>query len=238
VVMSLIFIVLNIVQISLIYSYNNYYWTVLFPGLLLIVFIAILCYQWRLYRVGRRFQRSACEKIGIAATCILNILAVEFGYLKGVAVPAAHEKVWHTTIDSHQSLPPFAMALTQGDHFEKRAMLANDTNQLDELWRNQTAAIPANQRAFTDYISYAPPDIPGVVSAGQSHSVFFNGSYPTELAATDNLNLAFLYYVNSDFEEAGSLGFAVFDPKFLAKDLFETALKYGIIVGNLFSAYR
>jgi hypothetical protein len=58
--MSLFFIVLNIVQISLIYTLSNYYWTALFPGVVFIVFVAILAYEWRRCRMGTLWRQYGC----------------------------------------------------------------------------------------------------------------------------------------------------------------------------------
>lgn len=132
-------------------------------------------------------------KIGIAATVILNILAVEFGYLNVVAVPSARNKVWRTSIVAHESLTPPAMALTQDTFFQNRAILASDAGLIDQLWRDKIDATPSNQRSFTGYTTIPSPEVPGVDDSSEIHVVFFNGSYPA-LRAVDDLNLGYLVY--------------------------------------------
>ena len=142
---------------------------------------------------------TVLPKIGIVATVFLNIIAVEFGYLNAVAVPAAHNKLWSTSLTSHNSLPPPAMALAQDSWFSSRAILSNNAEQLDQLYTDQINAIPSNQAAFTNYSFFEEAPPPGAQSLPGEQSlnyVLFNGSLPSgkNLSAMDDLNLAYKFY--------------------------------------------
>lgn len=56
--MSLIFFIIDLVQIALIYTVNSIYWIVLFPALVFTVFMAILLYQCITYRLLHRWRQS------------------------------------------------------------------------------------------------------------------------------------------------------------------------------------
>jgi hypothetical protein len=148
---------------------------------------------------------SRLPKIGIVVTIFLNIIAVEFGYLNFLAVPAVRNKVWRTSLSAHQSLPVPALALEQGSFFFNRAILASDEAYLEEVARNITSpeVSPSNQRAFRNYTTFASPNIPGVDDDGVIHTVFFDGSYP-QLTAVDDVFLLFQFYckcVNQRMEQ-------------------------------------
>jgi hypothetical protein len=85
------------------------------------------------------------------------------------------------------------MALLQMTYFSDQAILATDEDLLDQTNRNHTDAPPGspnNQRDFTNFTVFPPPNIPGVpkASAGKVHAVFFDGNYHN-LTTKEDLDL-------------------------------------------------
>ena len=72
-VMSLVFIVLNVVQIALIFRISNYYWTVLFPGILFVGFVAYFAYESYRRRAGLAESWNQADCIDSPECLLLNM---------------------------------------------------------------------------------------------------------------------------------------------------------------------
>lgn len=58
--MSLFFLVLNVIQIILIYTINNYWWTAVTPAIIFVGFMILLSYEgWR-FNLTKRFRQAKC----------------------------------------------------------------------------------------------------------------------------------------------------------------------------------
>ena len=218
ILMSAVFLVLNVVQIALIFTLHNYYWTLLLPGIIFLTFIAYLLFE--VYRRRKRLRESwdeaACivaatrahrnqtvtnshsgetraARIGIVATVLLNIIACEFGYLNGEAINVATTKVWHTSLSAHDSLPPPAVVLAQDTYFTDRAVLASDAETLNFLSRR---LVLPNQRAFNNFTVFQHDDMPGVLTGKSWNFVSFDGDY-SYLGSQEDVDLFYLYYCES-----------------------------------------
>ena len=142
--------------------------------------------------------------MGIVATVFINILACEFGYLNGEARSVARDKVWHTSLIAHDTLPPPAMALAQDSIFPDRGILANDTAQIENLYQSKLDANIGNQRSFKDFGSrLLPPRVAGGTS-GKLNYVLFDGNYEN-LDHHSDLDLFYYYYCKSRFSQEGNL---------------------------------
>jgi hypothetical protein len=130
-------------------------------------------------------------KIGIVATVLLNIIAVEFVYIPLVAIPAARNKVWKTSIAAHTDLLLPVMALSQDSYNYGRAVIAKNSTQL---------AIVAGQQAvlgvatFTDYTIAPAPQNATLIPDSKIQLVFLNSTVRRNLTGADELFTSFYYY--------------------------------------------
>jgi hypothetical protein len=58
---SALFMVLNFIQVALIYRLNNYYWTVLVPALLILILIGVLIVQAHKFQLITQWGRATCR---------------------------------------------------------------------------------------------------------------------------------------------------------------------------------
>ena len=194
-------------------------------------------------------------RLGIIVTVLLNIVACEFLYLNGVAVPAARTRVWRVSVSTQRSLAPPAVALYRLSAFGDRAILVDNNTYLDHYYRLASAPTNgfSNLQYFTNYSTFPAKGSSGVPSSGDLSYVTFNGSY-SNLTTLDDIDLIIQYYCkliastmpiayltnvddkNEILESGPPLDFVAFDPKFLtSKTLFEKAINCGIINGRLFT---
>lgn len=151
-------------------------------------FILLLSFPSK-YKTNDSAGETRIAWIGIVATVFLNIIACEFGYINGEALDVASSKIWKTSLDSVDSLPPPALALVQDSFFKDRGVLVSDSAELNTLYElHKNATEITNQRSFNNFTSRMSPstDTP-------TNFVFFDGNYK-QLKHGDDLDLYYEYY--------------------------------------------
>ena len=65
-IMSLVFLILNVVQIALIFRISSYFWTLVLPGVLLLCFVAFFAFEAYRRRTGLRASWAEADRMSFA----------------------------------------------------------------------------------------------------------------------------------------------------------------------------